>query len=104
MLGIWILEMIAMLANILPNVYINPDWSEVEYLQQCKMAAWKKENTINSMKCYNLECTIEAKVFGLKCPDEIEMNEYITRLDDEKFKIGFRRQIITLCFGIEVPL
>lgn len=43
-------ERIVILVNILCNVYIDSDWVAAEYLRHCKMGAWKKENTINSMK------------------------------------------------------
>ena len=71
-----------MLANILRNFYIDPEWVAGEYLRRCKVKAWKKENTMKSLKCFNLERITKAKVFGLKSPEEVVINEYLDGLAD----------------------
>ena len=48
-----------------------------EYLRRCKFGAWKKENTVDALKCWNLERIIEAKIFGRSVPDELTMGEFI---------------------------
>ena len=52
-----------MLANILRNVYVDPKWVAAEVLQRSKNGAWKKENMVESMKCFNLERILEADFF-----------------------------------------
>ena len=42
----------------------NVDWVANEYLDRAKRGAWKKENTVESLKCWNLERVIVAEDFG----------------------------------------
>ena len=42
---------IAVLANIPSKVYIDKEWVAKECLRQCKAGAWKKENTVDALKC-----------------------------------------------------
>ena len=71
-----------MLANILRNVYVDPKWVAAEYLRRSKNGAWKKENIVESMKCFNLERILEAEIFGQKCPDDMNLQEYMESLED----------------------
>ena len=54
-LGVRAYERLAMLAQIMPKVYIDKEWVAKEYLRCCKEGAWKKENTVDAVKCWNLE-------------------------------------------------
>ena len=45
-------ERISMLSVLLNSVYIDPEWVAEEYLHRCKKGAWKKENTVESLKCF----------------------------------------------------
>ena len=81
-LGVKNYERIALLANILRNVFIDPEWVAAEYLRRCKKGAWKKENTVDAMKCFNLERILDAKAFGLKEPKEITTKEYFEEYEE----------------------
>jgi hypothetical protein len=47
-----------------------------EYLRQCGAKAWKKENTIDSQKCFNLERILEAEMAGDSAPAPITLEEF----------------------------
>ena len=66
-----------MLSNIVQNVYIDPEWLATEYLRRCKKGVCEKENTVDALKCYNLEWIITATQFNLDTPDEVGMDQYI---------------------------
>ena len=53
---------IAVLANIPSKVYIDKEWVAKECLRQCKAGAWKKENTVDVLKCWNLERVLDAEL------------------------------------------
>ena len=38
------------------------DWVAKEYLRWCKAGAWKKENTEDALKCWNLERVLDAEL------------------------------------------
>lgn len=82
-------ERISLLASILASVYIDPKEVAAEYLARCKRGAWKKENTVESLKCFNLERMISAEEMGMAVPDDVELEQYMTgdvdviELDDE---------------------
>ncbi len=44
-----------MLASIVHTVYIDDIWVAAEYLRRCKAGTWKKENTVEAVKCWNFE-------------------------------------------------
>jgi hypothetical protein len=52
-------EHITILANILKKVYIGKEWTTKEYLRCCKTGAWKKKNTVDTLKCWNLEFVLD---------------------------------------------
>jgi hypothetical protein len=66
-------ERLSLLAVILGRVYVSP---ADEYLRRCKAEAWKKENTVESSKCFNIECIISAEESGLVAPDSLTVDEY----------------------------
>eukprot|EP00956_Cyclotella_meneghiniana_P020554 scaffold36427_cov64-Cyclotella_meneghiniana.AAC.2 len=41
----------------------------------CKKGAWKKENTVNALKCFNLERILTASQFNLETPEEVGMEK-----------------------------
>ncbi len=49
-------ERAAIMALIIQNVYIDNDWVAQQYIEQGKRGSWKKENTEEALKCWNLEC------------------------------------------------
>ena len=53
-------ESLAMLATIMQNLFIDPAWVAEEYLKWAKSGRWKKENTMDSFNCYNLERIINS--------------------------------------------
>jgi hypothetical protein len=40
---------------------------------------WKKENTIKSTKCFNIEHIINAEENGLVAPDSLTVEEYVAQ-------------------------
>ncbi len=54
-LGVRTYECLAMLAYIVHTVYIDDVLVAAEYLKRCKAGSWKKENTVEAVKCWNLE-------------------------------------------------
>jgi hypothetical protein len=58
-------ERLSLLAVILGRVYVSSRWVADEYLRRCKAGVWKKENTIECSKCFNIECIITDSAFCL---------------------------------------
>ena len=46
-------------------------------MARCKRGAWKKENTLESLKCYNLERILEAKEMGKEEPSKVDLDVYV---------------------------
>ena len=42
-------------------------------LRRCKEGAWKKASDDEALKCWNLECMIDAELLGLMEPNEMKM-------------------------------
>lgn len=76
-LGVRTYERLAMMASILQKVYIDKEWVAKEYLQRCKKGAWKKENTEEALKCWNLERIIDADLMGDSQPLELTIDQLI---------------------------
>ena len=66
-----------MLAIILQYTYIDTELVTNEYLQMCKASTWKKENTDEALKCWNLEHILEAKALGQPTPAELTMDDLV---------------------------
>jgi hypothetical protein len=53
----------------------------------CKKGAWKKEHTIECLKCFNLERNIDAGIDGVESPDDFSLEQYtnveVVSTDDE---------------------
>jgi hypothetical protein len=82
MLGVRNYERLALLASNLPNIYVDPQWVADEYLRRCKAGAWKKDNTIDSLKCFNLERILDAEMLGRESPPELSIAEYVNSVQD----------------------
>eukprot|EP00956_Cyclotella_meneghiniana_P033656 scaffold98044_cov37-Cyclotella_meneghiniana.AAC.1 len=76
-LGVRNYERISMLSVILKCIFVDPELVAKEYLNRCKRGAWKKENTMESLKCFNLERIIEANLAGQEEPDDIDIQDYM---------------------------
>jgi hypothetical protein len=48
-----------------------------EYLCQSKAGKWKKENTIESYKCFNLEQILDSKMYGMDKLDDMTEEDYM---------------------------
>ena len=81
-LGVSNYERIALLADILQKIYIDPRDIAHEYLNRCKAGAWKKENTVESLRCFNLERVIDADAFNQHLPKPLPMQDYLNAYDD----------------------
>jgi hypothetical protein len=82
MLGVRNYERMALLSFILRHVFIDANWVAEEYLKRCKAGAWKKENTVDSLKCFNLERIINAVDGGAELPQDIDIEEYLASLEE----------------------
>ena len=51
-------------------------------MARCKRSARKKENTVESLKCFNLEQMIVAEEMGMEIPDDVEMDKYVSGVVD----------------------
>ena len=67
-----------MLTDMLRTIYIDPEEVAREYLLRCKRRAWKKENMVESLKCFNLERLIAAEDAGDDAPPPLELGEYVS--------------------------
>ena len=72
-----------MLACILRTVYIDSELVAKEYLQQCKIGAWKTENREDALKCWNLERILEAEQFGEVKKTDLRMEELLGELEED---------------------
>ena len=68
---------VAMLASIIQSVYIDNDWVTQQYNERCKKRSWKKENTEEASKCWNLERIIDAEQQGKDAPSELNMEDLL---------------------------
>lgn len=76
-LGVRNYERLAMLSSIMQNMFIDVDWVAKEYISRTNRGQWKKENTVDALKCWNLERIIESEAFGKAPPNEITFDDYI---------------------------
>jgi hypothetical protein len=72
-----------LLSTILNCVYIDPDEVAKEYLARSKKGAWKKENKIECLECFNLERVIAVGDSGMGSPKSISLDEYIRNSETE---------------------
>ena len=68
---------VAMLASIIQSVYIDNHWVAQQYIEQCKKGSWKKENTEEALKCWNLERIIDAEQQGKDAPSELKLEDLL---------------------------
>jgi hypothetical protein len=52
-------------------LFIDPSWVAEKYLCRSKAGEWKKENTIESFKRFNLEQILDSKMYGKDEPDDM---------------------------------
>ncbi len=76
-LGVRMNERLAMLASIVHTVYSDNAWVAVEYLRRCKAWAWKKENTVEAVTCWNLERILDVEQRGQPMPEELTMDDLV---------------------------
>jgi hypothetical protein len=74
-LGVRTYERVAMLVSIIQNVYIDNNRVAKQYIERSKKGSWNKENTEDAVKCWNLECTIDAEKQGRDRPDELRLED-----------------------------
>ncbi len=71
-------ERLAMLAFIVHTVYIDDALVAAEYLRRGKAGSWKKVNTAEAVKCWNLERIVDAELCGESMPEEeITINDLV---------------------------
>ncbi len=76
-LGVRTYEHVAMLASIIQSVYIDNHWVAQQYIERCKEGSWKKENTEEALKCWNLERIIDAEQLGKDAPSELKLEDLL---------------------------
>ncbi|KAL7514081.1 hypothetical protein ACHAWX_000791 [Stephanocyclus meneghinianus] len=81
-LGVCNYECIEMLAHMLSNIYINPEWVAKEYLKRNKAKTWKIQSADDLLKCFNLERILDAEAVGNPKPKEVSMAEFLDDVDD----------------------
>ena len=64
-----------MLASLMQYIF-DKECIANEYLRRAKAGAWKKENAGEALKCWNLECAIEADAFGKLAPKELTLKKF----------------------------
>jgi hypothetical protein len=87
-LGVRTYKRLAMLASILPNVNVDKEWVANEYLVRCKCGAWKEENIVEALKCWNSECIIDAEMFGKPPPTEMILEQLVQEEDSANTSVG----------------
>jgi hypothetical protein len=78
-LGVRMYECLAVLAAIVHTVYIDNALVAAEYLRRCKARAWKKENTVEAVKCWSLECILDAEQHRQPMPEELTVDELVKK-------------------------
>ena len=82
-LGVRTYERLAMLANMIQNIYIDPDVVAQEYIRRCNAGSWKKENTLESpLKCWNLERILDNQMRMAAPSAEITLEEFVAEMED----------------------
>ena len=76
-LGVRTYECMALLASNLPKIFLDKEWVAEEYLRRCKAGAWKKENTIEALKCWNLERVLDAELQRVSAPPPLTLDELV---------------------------
>jgi hypothetical protein len=76
-LGVRTYECLAMLASIVHTDYIDNAWVATEYLRRCKARAWKKENIVEAVTCWNLEHILDAEQSRQSMPEELTMDDLV---------------------------
>ena len=83
---------LAMLESILPNIYGDKEWVANEYLRRCKCGAWKKELTLEALKCWNLEHIIDAEMLGKPSPTKMTLEQFfqeeVGKSDEDFIVVG----------------
>ena len=78
-LGVRTYKQIAMLASMLPKVYIGMEWVAQEYLKRCKEGQWKKENTQDALKCWNLERVLDSEMYLTLTPPPLTLDQLLAK-------------------------
>ncbi len=68
---------VAMLASIIQSVYIDNHLVAQQYIEQCKKGSWKKENTEEALKCWNLDHIIDAEQQRKDAPSELKLEDLL---------------------------
>jgi hypothetical protein len=68
---------LAMLASIVHTDYIDNAWVATEYLRRCEAGAWKKENIVEAVTCWNLERILDAEQSRQPMPEELTMDDLV---------------------------
>ena len=64
-----------MLVSIIQSVDIDNHWVAQQYIEWCKKGSWKKENTKEALKWWNLERIIDAKQQRKDAPSELKLED-----------------------------
>ena len=70
-------KLIELLAVIIPKVYMDKKWVAQEYLIWCKAGAWKKESSMDALKCWNFERMLDADLHRQPTPRALTLEQLI---------------------------
>jgi hypothetical protein len=66
-----------MIASIVHTDYIDNAWVATKNFRRCKAGAWKKENIVEAVTCWNLERILDAEQSGQPMPEELTMDNLV---------------------------
>ena len=85
-----------MLASIIQSVYIDPEWVANGYLKRYKPGSWKKDDTVEALKCWNLEHILKAKSLVHAKPNALTLDQLISKTEEAMASISIGEELITV--------
>lgn len=83
-----------MLASIVHEVYIDPEWVAAEYLRRCEGCVWDNKSTTEALKSWNLKRVIHADLRQIDSPEKITMDEFVAETERPKDNTDGKVQVV----------
>ena len=77
-LGVRTYERLAMLSSLIQNVHVNEERIAEEYLRRCSNGSWKRSNTEDALKCWNLERIITSDLMNVPQPEPLTYTDFVS--------------------------